>query len=137
MNYEPDETEALTPVPPKQSLFPLTAEDILDNALNNLDERQAGAVSKKAAEELVRVAVERRLAEQKSASAQAELGNLVHNANLLDQRGGDYKITGTFEHASGTTVVELQRSKTSNVVIIAAVAGLVALLLLLVVFLVK
>lgn len=131
------EDEQLAPAPPRQSLFPLTADDILDNALNNLNEAQAGAVSKKAAEELVRVAVEKRLAEQKSAAAQSELGNLVANANLLDRRGGDYKITGTFEHASGTTTVEIQRSKTSQAVLLAALAGIATLVLLILVYLLK
>jgi len=42
----PDEIDDL--VPQKQSLFPMTADDIVDNALQNLDEQQAREVTKKA-----------------------------------------------------------------------------------------
>lgn len=116
--------------PKKQSLFPLTADDILDNALQNLDERQARDVTKKAAEEVVRVAVEKRLAEHRSGAAQEEMQNLINNANLLDKRGGDYKINSTFETASGTTSVEIRKSRSTWVT--AAVAALLAVLLILV-----
>ena len=57
-------------IPQKQSLFPVSAEDIVDNALQNLDEKQAKEVTKKAADELVRIAVEKRKAEYRSDRAQ-------------------------------------------------------------------
>ncbi len=118
--------------PRKQSLFPLTADDIVDNALQSLDERQAREVSKKAADEVVRLAVEKRKAEYRSVAAQEEMRNLIDNANLLDRRGGDYKINSTFETATGTTNVEIRKSRQSTVLVIAAVAAaLVAVLLLL------
>jgi predicted nucleic acid-binding Zn ribbon protein len=44
-----DESDEL--VPQKQSLFPMTADDIVDNALQNLDEKQAREVTKKAADD--------------------------------------------------------------------------------------
>src|SRR5688572_20632681 len=53
-------------VPKKQSLFPISAEDIVDNALQNLDENQARRVTEKAADEVVRLAVEKRKAEYRS-----------------------------------------------------------------------
>jgi hypothetical protein len=116
--------------PRKQSLFPLTADDIVDNALRGLDERQAREVTKKAADEVVRLAVEKRKAEYRSAAARDEMRNLIDNANLLDRRGGDYKINSTFETATGTTNVEIRKSRQTTVVV-AVVAALVALLLLL------
>ncbi len=118
--------------PRKQSLFPLTADDIVDNALQSLDERQAREVTKKAADEVVRLAVEKRKAEYRSVAAQDEMRNLIDNANLLDRRGGDYKINSTFETATGTTNVEIRKSRQSTVLVAAAVAAaLVAVLLLL------
>ena len=48
-----DENDDL--IPQKQSLFPLTADDIVDNALQSLDEQQAREVTKKAADEVVRI----------------------------------------------------------------------------------
>lgn len=110
-------------VPKKQSLFPLTPDDIVDNALQNLDEKQARQVTQKAADEVVRLAVEKRKAEYRSTMAQDEMKNVIENANLLDQRGGDYKINSTFETASGTTNVEIQKSK-SNLLIIVLLAML-------------
>jgi hypothetical protein len=128
-----DENEEL--VPQKQSLFDVNANDILDNALQNLDENQARDVTKKAADEVVRIAVEKRRAELRTSAAQDEMRNLVHNANLLDQRGGDYQINSSFETATGTTQVQIRRSKSTTAIIIASAIGLL-LILSLIIFLV-
>jgi hypothetical protein len=120
-------------VPQKASLFPLTADDIVDNALQSLDEQQAREVSKKAADEVVRIAVEKRKAEYRSDRAQEEMRNLISNADLLDQKVGDYKISSTFETATGTTSVEIKKSKTNFTLIIVGI-GLVVVMVLLFVF---
>jgi hypothetical protein len=122
-----DDSEDL--VPTGQPLFPLKAEDIIDNAFQNLDPRQAREVSKKAADEALRLEVERRKASQRTDSAQQEIRNVIENADLLDQRGGDYKIDSTFETASGTTTVQITRAKSITVMAIAAVAGILLFLL--------
>lgn len=124
-----DENKELAPK--KQSLFPLSPEDIVDNALQNLDERQARRVTEKAADEVVRLAVEKRKAEYRSNAAQEEMSNLINNANLLDRRGGDYKITSTFETASGTTNVEIQKSKSNQTIFIVAAVGFVLVVVIL------
>ncbi len=118
-------------IPRKQTLFPVTADDIVDNALQNLNEKQAEEITKKAADEVVRIAVEKRKAEYRSSAAQEEMRNLIENANLLDQRGGDYKINSTFETATGTTDVEIQKSKSTMVILIATAVGLIIALLVL------
>ena len=117
-------------VPQKQSLFPVTAEDIVENALQNLDEEQAREVTRKAADEVVRLAVEKRKAEYRSDRAQEEMRNLINNANLLDDRVGDYKINSTFETATGTTSVEIKKSRTTNVIVLAAIIAVLAVVLL-------
>jgi hypothetical protein len=121
-------------VPKKQSLFPISAEDIVDNALENLDENQARRVTEKAADEIVRLAVEKRKAEYKTAAAQEEMRNLIHNADLLDKSVGDYKINSTFETASGTTNVEIAKSKNNQTNLILVAVGFVIVVLLLVFF---
>ena len=123
-------------IPQKQSLFPVSAEDIVDNALQNLDEKQAREVTKKAADELVRIAVEKRKAEYRSDRAQDEMRNLISNANLLDERVSDYKINSTFETATGTTSVEIKKSRFNTILLISAIAifVLLALVLLLIRF---
>jgi len=118
-------------IPQKQSLFPVSAEDIVDNALQNLDEKQAREVTKKAADELVRIAVEKRKAEYRSDRAQDEMRNLISNANLLDERVSDYKINSTFETATGTTSVEIKKSRSNTIILISAIAIFVLLLLVL------
>lgn len=105
-----DDDESIELVPKKQSLFPISAEDIVDNALQNLDESQARRVTEKAADEVVRLAVEKRKAEYRNSAAQEEMRNLINNANLLDEKVGDFKINSTFETASGTTNVEIKKS---------------------------
>ena len=127
-----DEKEEL--VPQKQSLFGLSADDVLDNALHNLDERQAADVTKKAAEEVVRIAVEKRRAEHRSDAARDEMRALVENANLLDRRGGDYQIDSSFETATGTTKVQIRKSATTRLIVVAAFV--LAALLVAVIFLV-
>jgi hypothetical protein len=127
-----DEKEEL--VPQKQSLFGLSADDVLDNALQNLDERQAADVTKKAAEEVVRVAVEKRRAGHRADAARDEMRALIDNANLLDRRGGDYQIDSSFETATGTTKVQIRKSATTRLILVAAFV--LAALLLAVVFLV-
>jgi hypothetical protein len=127
-----DDKEEL--VPQKQSLFGLSADDVLDNALQNLDERQAADVTKKAAEEVVRVAVEKRRAEHRSDAARGEMRALIDNANLLDRRGGDYQIDSSFETATGTTKVQIRKSATTRLILVAAFV--LAALLLAVIFLV-
>jgi|SRR5690349_9544363 hypothetical protein len=119
-------------IPQKQSLFPVTADDIVDNALQSLDEQQAREVTKKAADEVVRIAVEKRKAEYRSDRAQEEMRNLINNANLLDEKVDDYKINSTFETATGTTSVEIKKSKTNNTLAIVGVMLMVLLTLLLV-----
>ncbi len=119
-------------IPQKKSLFPLTADDIVDNALQSLDEQQAREVTKKAADEVVRIAVEKRKAEYRSDRAQDEMRNLINNANLLDDKVDDYKINSTFETATGTTSVEIKKSKTNTTLVIIGVVLIVLLTLLLV-----
>jgi hypothetical protein len=125
-----DENDDL--VPQKQSLFPVSADDIVDNALQSLDERQAREVTQKAADELVRIAVEKRKAEYRSDRAQDEMRSLINNANLLDEKVGDYKINSTFETATGTTSVEIKKSRTNTLILIAVIVGFIFLALLVV-----
>lgn len=114
-----------------RSLFPLTADDIVDNALESLDESQARKVTEKVAEEIVRMSVEKRKAEHRSALAQNEMKTLISNANLLDKSVSDYKINSSFETASGVTTVEIQKSGSRNLYLIAfacvLILGVIAL----------
>jgi hypothetical protein len=116
-------------MPQKQSLFPLTAEDIVDNALQSLDEQQAKEVTRKAADEVVKIAVEKRKAEYRTDRAQEEMRNLIANANLLDEKVGDYKINSTFETATGTTSVEIKKSKTNFTLIVVGIVLAVLVIL--------
>jgi hypothetical protein len=122
-----DDNEDL--VPQKQSLFPVSADDIVDNSLQSLDESQAREITKKAADELVRIAVEKRKAEYRTDAAQEEMRNLINNANLLDQKVGDYQINSTFETATGTTSVQIKKSRSSYLILAAAIAVFVLLFL--------
>src|SRR5215204_5463401 len=129
-----DDEENTDLVPKKQSLFPVSADDIVDNALQSLDETQARRVTEKAADEIVRLAVEKRKAEYRNSASQEEMQNLIRNANLLDQQVSDYKIDSTFETASGTTNVEIRKSgnltkQIGLIVLVAVLALAVAFLL--------
>lgn len=126
------EEDKLEVAPKKQSLFPVSAEDIVDNALQNLDENQARRVTEKAADEIVKLAVEKRKAEYRAGAAQEEMRNLIDNANMLDSSVSDYSIQSTFETASGTTNVEIRRSRTSPLIVALIVVGALAVIALLV-----
>lgn len=123
-----DEDESIELVPKKQSLFPISAEDIVDNALDNLTEAQASRVTEKAADEMIRLAVEKRKAEYRNEAAQEEMQNLIGNANMLDNKVGDYQIDSTFETASGTTNVQIRKSKMTPATM-ALIAGMIVLLM--------
>lgn len=125
--YNRSNEDSLELAPKKQSLFPISAEDVVDNALANLDETQARLVTEKAADEIVRLAVEKRKAEYRNAAAQEEMHNLINNANMLDKQVSDYKISSTFETASGTTNVEI-RKMPPTVKYLTAALGLAILL---------
>ena len=131
-----DDEENTDLIPKKQSLFPLSADDIVDNALQSLDETQARRVTEKAADEIVRLAVEKRKAEYRNSAAQEEMRNLIHNANLLDQQVSDYKIDSTFETASGTTNVEIRKSSGISKQIV-MIGGVLILLVLVAYFLLR
>ena len=124
-----DKEESTELIPKKQSLFPVSADDIVDNALQSLDEAQARRVTEKAADEVVRLAVEKRKAEYRNSAAQEEMRNLIHNANLLDQQVSDYKIDSTFETASGTTNVEIRKSSgiSKQIIVIGGILILIVL----------
>ena len=109
----------------------------LVKTLLNLDEKQARRVTEKAADEVVRLAVEKRKAEYRNSAAQEEMRNLINNANLLDQRVGDYKITSTFETASGTTNVEIHKSKSTSIAVISTAVGVIVVILILVFLVVR
>jgi len=116
-------------VPTGQPLFPLRAEEIVDNAFQNLDPKQAQEISRKAADEALRLEVERRKASLRTESAQHEIRNVIENADLLDQRGGDYKIDSTFETASGKTTVQITKAKSVTLMAVLAVVGVLLFLL--------
>jgi hypothetical protein len=59
--------------------------------------------------------------------------DLINNANLLDDKVGDYKINSTFETATGTTSVEIKKSKSTLYLLGAALIGLLFLVLFLVI----
>lgn len=105
--------------------------------MQNPDENQVRKVTEKAADEIVRIAVEKRKAEHRTALAQDEMRSLINNANLLDKSVSDYKINSTFETASGTTNVKIRKSKMSNFNILAIIIGVVILLILILFFLTK
>lgn len=129
MNKSENENEEL--IPQKKSLFPVSPDDIIDNALQSLDEKQAADITKKVADEIVRVAIEKRKAEYRNDAAQNEMRNLINNANLLDENIGDYKINSTFETASGTTNVEIRKSKLNSTSILIIAIGLLAVVIIL------
>jgi hypothetical protein len=58
---------------------------------------------------------------------QDEMRNLISNANLLGEKVSDYKINGTFETATGTTSVEIKKSRTNTLILISIIAAFLVL----------
>lgn len=63
--------------------------------------------------------------------------NLINNANLLDQRGGDDQINSTFETFTGTTQAEIRRSKATTAILLVAALAVIAFLVILLIMLLK
>jgi hypothetical protein len=111
------------------SLFKPTAEDIFDDVFTELDPDQAAQVKAIAAEEAMRLVVEKKRGEIIYANASRDIANFVNNADLMDDRKKDYQMTGEFEGASGTTKIQVGRSWSKTLV----VGSLIGILLLLIV----
>jgi hypothetical protein len=114
----------------ESSLFKPRAEDIFDDVFSALDERQAGEVKLKAAEESMRIIAEKRRAEVKTANARHDLRDFIESADEMERRRKDYQMRGRFESASGSTEIQVGRnwSRTLGVAGV-AVAALIAVVL--------
>lgn len=93
-------------MPKPQSLFRPTPEDVLNNALENLDQKEAKEINKQAAQEFLKLAVSSKEKSQKVDNAKQDIGNLIDNATKLDRLNTkEYTIQGTYEGASGSTSI--------------------------------
>ena len=128
--YMDKEERGLIRKPNTESLFRPTAEELLDNSLENLDEAQARALSKMAAEESVRIAAQKKVSEVKYENARKDIERFIEDANMLDKASGvrDYKMSGTFEGASGTTNIQVSRQRSKTAIVIAVVVGLILII---------
>src|SRR5882672_9531672 len=79
---------------PKGTLFKPTAEDIFEDVFSDLDEKQARQIKGQAAEEAMRLVAEKKRSEAKFANASKDLGNFVANADLMESRKKDYRMSG-------------------------------------------
>jgi hypothetical protein len=110
------------------SLFKPRTDDILDEVFSSLDEKQVAQVKSKAADELVKIAAEKRRAEIKTDYAQQQMEAFINNADELERRKKDYRMHGRIESASGYTEIEVSRNWSQTIiigVIVLAIVGFV------------
>ena len=116
-------------IPNNRSLFRPTAKDIMDNALENLDPHQVKQISEDAIREALNIEAQRRRAEIKVDQARQDMDNFIDTADRMQRRGHDYKMSGSYETASGTTRVEVSKQNTTAIIVVCIVVALVALLI--------
>jgi hypothetical protein len=112
-----------------RSLFKPRAGDILDNALENLDQTQVRQISQEAVREAIRVEVERKMAGIKVEQAQQDMEIFIQTADRMERRGHDYKMSANYQTASGTTSIEVSKKISTTIIVVAVALAIVALLI--------
>lgn len=117
-------------IPKNQSLFKPTIDDVLTNALANLDEQQAKSLHHQAAQEALKLSVNKQHSLQKNENASQSMRDFIHRANELDKgsMGRDYSMQGTYEGASGTTQVTISKQTNMTTIVIMVVIGIILIL---------
>ncbi len=125
-----EDNKGMVPKPKTESLFRPTAEEIFEQAFENLNHEQAQQVSAKAAEEAVKIVAEKKRSEQKFENARKDIDRFIEDARMMDQASGvrDYHMSGSFEGASGVTNVQVSRQRSKTAIVIAVVVGLILVL---------
>jgi hypothetical protein len=112
-----------------RSLFKPRAGDIMDSALENLDQNQVRQISQEAVREAIRIETTKRMADLKVEQSQQDMDIFIQTADRMERRGHDYTMSGQYESASGTTSIEVSKKKSTTVIVIAVVLAIVALLI--------
>jgi len=55
------------------------------------------------------------------------MGIFIDTANQMERRGHDYKMSGQYQTASGTTSIEVSKRNTTTIIVVAVVLAIVAL----------
>jgi len=136
-DMEKEEEQSLVQKPRAESLFRPTAEDVLDNALENLDKEQASKLSEFAAKEAIRIAADKKRAEIKLDNSRKDMERFIEDANMMDKASGvrDYSMSGTFESASGSANVQISRQRSKTAIVVAVTSATLVGLILLIYFL--
>lgn len=108
-----DENQSIAPRK-DNSLFKPRAEDIFDDIFASLDEKQAGQIKAKAAEEFTKIIAEKKRAEHRAVNAHTEMQSFIETADTMDTRRRDYQMKGRFESASGSTEIQVGRNWSTN-----------------------
>jgi hypothetical protein len=112
-----------------RSLFKPRASDIMDNALENLDQNQVRQISQEAVREAIRIESTKRMADIKVEQSQRDMDTFIQTADRMERRGHDYRMSGNYESASGTTSIEVSKRKSATLITVAIVLAIVALLI--------
>ena len=107
-----------------------STENLLNSALQNLTPEQLQQVSLKATEEALNLQVEAARADQRFSNTSREIDQLVDNARRLDANTSNFKISGNYQSASGTTNVEVGKDKSRQWIILAIILGAILILVL-------
>lgn len=118
-------------VPREQNLEIANSNDLLRDAVRQLDADQRKRISEKATEAALNLQVQGATAEQNFQNASRDMEAFVQNVHQLDRGvpGRDYTADASFQSASGTTNIRVTRRTSTVTVVVAVVIGLVLLLL--------
>lgn len=106
-----------------------TSDQLIKHAIRNLTPEQMSEISKKATDVAITLQEEAVRADQRFTNAAKDIDHLVDTVKESERLGGDYKHSGNYNTASGTTSVNFRRDS-SKIWIIAAIALAVLVLLL-------
>jgi hypothetical protein len=108
-----------------------TSDQLIKHAIRNLTPEQMAEISKKATDVAISLQEDAARADQRFDNAAKDIDHLVETVKESERLGGNYKHSGNYNSASGTTSVNFARDS-SKVWIIVAIALAVVVLLLIV-----
>lgn len=104
--------------------------NLLDAALANLPQEQRQRLVEKALEKRLELDAAAKGADQRHRASSIDMANTIHQVRALEgSTKSDYTVKADYETASGRTSVEIKKSNSTVIIVVAVVVAIVFLIL--------
>lgn len=128
---DPKRSSELTIRPGSENAEITTSDQLLRNAIRNLTPEQMSQISAKATEEALKIQTEAVRADQRFQNASRDIDSFIDGTRRLESQNVDFKQSGTFNTASGTTSINVRKDQSKTWIIVAVALAILVLLLIL------